>query len=134
MLQQLPADIRVLLGESPEVPKAQHEATHGPVRGHRRRADAFTDQGELAEMFPGAQLFDLIAVQAHRRRSVEDDEEGVSALLALAHDSGPGLDLALPEVACEPPQLPLRQAAEEGELLQFVNPASHRPILTANRG
>ena len=68
-------------------------------------------------MVPGAQLSDLIAVHADRRRSVEDDEEGVSALIALAHDSDSGLDLALPEVACEPSQLPLRQAAEEGDPL-----------------
>src|ERR671921_1534009 len=76
VLQELPGDVRVLLGKLPEIPKAHGEAAHGPVRGHRRGADALADQGELAEVVARPQLSDLVAVEAHRRRAVDDDEEG----------------------------------------------------------
>jgi len=46
----------------------------------------------------------------------------ISALLALAHDSGSRLDLAFPEAACEPLQLPLRESAEERDSLELVGP------------
>src|SRR5436305_10631386 len=133
MLQQLPRDIRVLLGELPEVPKGHHEAVQGPVRGHRRRADALADQRQLAEVVAGTEQCDLTAADADRRRSIDDDEEADPAHLALADHRGPRLELALPETACELLQLSLREPAEKRNLLELVGEARHRLILTANQ-
>src|SRR5581483_9616830 len=105
--EELPGDVRVSLDEPAEVPRRHHQAAQAVVGGDRGRPDSLADQRQLAEVVAPSELRHPAAVDGDGRLAVRDHEEVDAAHLALAHDRGPGAELALPEVAGEPPQLAL---------------------------
>jgi hypothetical protein len=54
VLKELPRDVRILLGEAPEVPERHDEALQGSFRGYGCGTNLFADQGEFAEMIARA--------------------------------------------------------------------------------
>jgi len=125
VLEQLPGNVRVLLDEPPEVPAREFGAPQGRLGGHRGHARAFADQAELAEMIASAQPGNLRAIDRDGCFAIGDDEEADPAAVPLPNGSHAGDERAFPEVAGQPLELSVAEAAEERNLLQVVSQSRH---------
>jgi hypothetical protein len=131
VLEELPGNAGILLDETPEVPARELGAPQGSLGGHRGHARAFADQAELAEVIARAQPGNLAAIDGDGCFALGDDEEADPAHVPLPNGSRAGDERAFPEVAGQPLELSLAEAAEEWNLLEVVSQSRHPTILTS---
>src|SRR6188472_1024494 len=121
MLEELPRDVGVVPREPAEVPEGDHVAAQARDGGHRGGARRLADQCELAEVVAGTDPSDLLAVDAHRRLALGDDEEADAAHRALLDDRHTGSELTFLCQAGELTQLTLAEPREEPDPTELVD-------------
>jgi len=129
MLEELPADIRVVLRKSAEVPKRHDETTERRLGGHGRRTGLPREHRNLSEILARADGRDRCTGDANRGRTLGDDEEPDAVHVTFANNRPAWPEAALFEAARELPQLPLVEFAEERNAIEVVCESRHASIL-----
>ena len=132
-LEQFPCDRGVRLDERAELPRGEPVAAQLAVGGDRGAAGAVVDQGDLAEVIPGAELAALVAPRRHRGLTALDHEEARTGL-ALADDGAAGLEGAVLERAGDALELAAVEVREEGDPLQQLEGWSGHARILMRRG
>ena len=132
-LEKLPCDRGVGLDERAELPRGEPVAAQLAVGGDRGAAGAVVDQGDLAEVIPGAELAAFVTPRRHRGLPALDHEEARTGL-ALPDDGAAGVERALLERARDSLELAAVEVREERDALQQLEGWSGHARILMGRG